>query len=361
MKTVTLLQDPSNRGGILTVSNWYSRWMKTNNKSYNSFYLDDFGKHGLVNLLKWDRTSQSIPKYLPRMHFPMYFAAKYRMKATWQEAEEVHVIGASCMHGSLIYGKHPYLVWLATTISDERLSTLALQSTSKRYLYRFTLPFLESIERKVLQHASKVLAMSPHTAEIIADSGTVSPDQLSIRTVPIDTDLFAMPPEGSNRKGVLFVGRANDPRKGFQRIEHLIESSKLVRLVGVDAVSSNFGFTTGSLRWHGQIDDLAEFYKRAAVLAMPSVQEGLGIVAFEALSCGTPVVAYRCGGSDKLLEESKGAILVDNQSQFQDAVESILNDTKLRTSMGMLGRQYIEDNFSAKAFLSDKSLFTINK
>jgi glycosyltransferase involved in cell wall biosynthesis len=100
-------------------------------------------------------------------------------------------------------------------------------------------------------------------------------------------------------------------------------------------------------------------YQSAALLVLPSIQEGLGIVAFEALACGTPVVAYRCGGPDRLLVESGAAILVDDGQAFRTAVEELLVDESARAEMGSAGRRYVAAKFSARDFLADKSLFTL--
>jgi D-inositol-3-phosphate glycosyltransferase len=93
---------------------------------------------------------------------------------------------------------------------------------------------------------------------------------------------------------------------------------------------------------------------------LPSIQEGLGIVAFEALACGTPVVAYRCGGPDRLLAESGAAILVDDQRAFRSVVEELLADDVARAEMGAAARRYAVEKFSAQDFLADKFLFSVN-
>jgi glycosyltransferase involved in cell wall biosynthesis len=203
------------------------------------------------------------------------------------------------------------------------------------------------------------MAMSPHTADLIVRQGLASANRVEVRTVPIDTDVFAPLENDAGRTGLLFVGRTHDPRKGFSRIATLLEASPKVRTAGVDVVSPDAADPTDGVRWRGRVDDLPAIYGKAALLLLPSIQEGLGIVAFEALACGTPVVAYRCGGPDRLLAESGAAILVDDDRGFRAVVEELLADESARTDMGATGRRYAVERFSAQDFLADKSLFTL--
>src|SRR5664280_657525 len=334
MTTVSLVQDPANKGGIATVVKWYEEWMTVHPRSRRTYYLDEEGPSGIGHLWRWDPSHPAVPRVLPRAHLAMYTAARLRTRGVWDKVDEAHVIGASSMHGSLAPAAVPSLVWLATLLADERSSSLHLQSRSRRLLYWTTLGPLSRIEATVLSRASRVIAQSPHTADLIVREGLAPANRVEIRTVPIDTDVFAPPERDPGRSGLLFVGRTHDLRKGFSRIRALLEVSPQARAAGVDVVSPVAPDPTDGVRWQGRVEDLSYIYGKAALLVLPSFQEGLGIVAFEALACGTPVVAYRCGGPDRLLAESGGGILVDDDRMFRIAVEELLMDESARSEMG---------------------------
>jgi len=142
----------------------------------------------------------------------------------------------------------------------------------------------------------------------------------------------------------------------------LLNASSEVRSSGVDVVSSGAPppwAVRPDLRWRGRTDDLPGVYRQAQVMVLPSRQEGFGIVAFEALACGTPVVAYRCGGPDRFLEASGGGIVVDSAEEFRRAVERLLSDSDLREELGVAGREWVDTNLSAKQFLANSDIFRI--
>ena len=57
------------------------------------------------------------------------------------------------------------------------------------------------------------------------------------------------------------------------------------------------------------LSELVRFMQQSAALVLPSRAESLGMVLVEALACGTPVVATRCGGPEDIVNERVGVLV----------------------------------------------------
>lgn len=82
----------------------------------------------------------------------------------------------------------------------------------------------------------------------------------------------------------------------------------------------------GNIEFLGRVPDetLRDYYSSACALIFPQ-QEDFGLVAVEALSCGTPVIAFRKGGgSEEIIKEGKNGLFFEEQT-----VESLT--TTIRT------------------------------
>ena len=78
----------------------------------------------------------------------------------------------------------------------------------------------------------------------------------------------------------------------------------------------------------GRVDQetLPEYYSAADVLVVPSYYESFGLVALEALACGTPVVTTPVGAMEKIVQNGvTGYVSTDSDPQhFAGCVEAIL-------------------------------------
>jgi len=247
---------------------------------------------------------------------------------------------------------------MATTIADERLALRGVVPTHRWLHSRTTLPMLIRLERAVLERSERILAMSHHTANQIVRSG-IKASKIEIGRVPIDTRRFM--PSGFERRGALFVGRAHDPRKNFALARRALSTCDLLRERGLTVVSAERAplpeGVASSVTWVPGTTELSDRYNAAELLLLPSLQEGYGIVAFEALACGTPVLALRCGGPDRYLEESGGAVVAESEDEFLSALDRLLKDPVWLDEAGKQGRAYVERHMSAEVFLKDESLF----
>lgn len=92
--------------------------------------------------------------------------------------------------------------------------------------------------------------------------------------------------------------------------------------------------------------DVASLYNAADVSVVPSRIEPFGLVAIEALACGTPVVATRAGGLPDFVNEEVGQLVeMENHEALADAIiEEIRNNTK--QTKGKYAAKYALDNYS---------------
>jgi D-inositol-3-phosphate glycosyltransferase len=79
---------------------------------------------------------------------------------------------------------------------------------------------------------------------------------------------------------------------------------------------------------------LAEWYRAADLVLMPSHSESFGLVALEAEACGTPVVAADVGGLPMAVGDTGLLVEGHDIGTWTDAVESLLVDTARRGDLG---------------------------
>src|SRR4051812_37131648 len=79
---------------------------------------------------------------------------------------------------------------------------------------------------------------------------------------------------------------------------------------------------------------LAQWYRAADLVLVPSYSESFGLVAIEAQACGTPVVAAQVGGLPTAVGDA--GVLVDGHAtpDWSDAVESLMRDDSRRLALG---------------------------
>jgi len=103
-------------------------------------------------------------------------------------------------------------------------------------------------------------------------------------------------------------------------------------------------------------EKLSILYNIADVLAVPSRIEGFGLVAVEALACGTPVVATNQGGLPEFINEKVGALVeVEDDSALEKEISKIVSGEKIFNKEELAN--YAKNNY-AQSLVIDKVVET---
>jgi len=172
---------------------------------------------------------------------------------------------------------------------------------------------------------------NPNREKIILCAGTIGPRKAQ----PLLAEAFARIAKKFPGWRLIFIGRADDGDM-MRRIREIIALEKL---------ESQIQF----LGARGD-DELRSWLRRAAIFAMPSTYEGLGLSLQEAQFYGCACVATRSGGVSDLIEDGENGFLVPvgQPAPLADALGKLMGDEKLRERLGRRAPQSVlEKNMTA--------------
>ena len=91
-------------------------------------------------------------------------------------------------------------------------------------------------------------------------------------------------------------------------------------------------------------DTLPYYYSSADVVVMPSHYESFGMVALEAMACGTPVIASQVGGLAFLVQNGVTGYHVpdDDPGELCGRLKELLGDRELRETLGIQANNYAQ-------------------
>jgi L-malate glycosyltransferase len=219
-----------------------------------------------------------------------------------------------------------------------------------------------------------VVAISGGVADSLADSG-VDRQRITVVHSGVDCEHFR-PPTPDERAGArVALGIADDElvisaigaleqRKGhrhlIEAIGALMAANKSLKLrcfiAGQGSINRLLQNEVAILRSSdriklpGRIDDAREILWASDIFAMPSLKEGLGVAALEAMASGLPVIASDVGGLREVVEDGVTGIIVPpaDANAIATAVGRLAESPELRTEMGALARTRAVEKYSMK-------------
>lgn len=246
-------------------------------------------------------------------------------------------------------------------ITRDRILDLAAARWWRKPLVHRWYGFAE-MQKKVARSIPDLLTVSSASATDIADDFGVSPDQLHVVPLGVDTAVFA-PTQGPRVPGrIIAIASADVPLKGVANLLQAVAKLRTERDVELQLVArlESKGPTEKLIAELGISDivhissgvsdaELAALLASSEVACIPSLYEGFSLPAVEAMASGTPIVASRAGALPEVLgRDGSCAELVapGNVEELTATLGQLLDSPERRHRLGAAGRRRAVEVYS---------------
>ncbi len=254
----------------------------------------------------------------------------------------------------------PLVLQVATLSRVERESMISRQRGLRNIWIKIMTKLNSYLETSAFHRADSVLVENNWLFNVLKAKSLGG--LVALVTPGVDVGFYCLS-EVKRSDFILAVGRFDDPRKNVGLLleafnifsERVDENPKLV-LAGKTAPAEKDLRMAETLGISDRLtiltdlsdENLRELYQSARFFALSSNEEGLGLVLLEAMACGLPIVATRCGGAEEVVVEGETGFLVEkgNPSALAEKMSELWQNATLRDKMREKGRKRAVEKFS---------------
>jgi MMP alpha-(1->4)-mannosyltransferase len=219
-----------------------------------------------------------------------------------------------------------------------------------------------NMQMKVARNLPYIITVSQTARQHISETFSLPENRFRVIYNGIDTDIFCPSPKVSRLNNRLLVVISRDtPVKGLRyMLEALAVLNKKHRLELVVVAKGTDNRTTQRLinklgiRDYVKIIDeintseLVNQYRLATIVVIPSVYEGFGLPAAEAMACGAPVVSTTAGALPEVVGDAGVMVPPADVKSLVDAISGLILNPDKRQQLNIAGRRRIVREFNWK-------------
>jgi glycosyltransferase involved in cell wall biosynthesis len=217
-----------------------------------------------------------------------------------------------------------------------------------------------NMQIKVARRLSHIITVSQTACQHIAKTFRISEDKLRVIYNGIDTDIFSPSPKVNRLENRLLVVISRDT--AVKGLRYMLEALAILRqkhnleLIVVAKETDNN--TTQKLISNLGIKDYVKFideidtaelinqYRLASLVAIPSIYEGFGLPAAEAMACGVPVVSTTAGALPEVVGDAGILVPPADAKALAEAISALVVSPYKRKHLSEMGRKRVMQMFN---------------
>jgi glycosyltransferase involved in cell wall biosynthesis len=216
------------------------------------------------------------------------------------------------------------------------------------------------MQLRVSRRLKKIITVSECSKADISAAFDIPMHKFRVVPNGINMDFFYPLPHVEREKNHLLVTNSADtPLKGLKYLLHAVDSIRKKRVIKLTVVGTpkKYGAIEQLVRdlalkdcvhFTGRIEyeDFAEYYARATMAVIPSVYEGFGMPAGEAMACGVPVISTTGGALPEVVGDAGILVTPADKQALEDAIIDLLDDPEKRDRLGEAGLNRVKNAFT---------------
>ncbi len=219
------------------------------------------------------------------------------------------------------------------------------------------------MQKRVAPKLNKIICVSSPAKEDIIKEFLVDDKKIEVILNGIDIDKFV---PGSKDlihvNKIITTASADIPLKGLKYL--ILALPKILRafpkttltVIGKSPSNSEVSKIIDKLDLNNIIsfrsgiseDEIVHLYHSSEIAVIPSLYEGFGFGAGEAMACGVPLISTHSGGLKEVVGESAVEIMPFSAEEIEKAVINLFNNREKMKELSEKGRQRMESKFDWK-------------
>ncbi len=216
------------------------------------------------------------------------------------------------------------------------------------------------MQKKVSRRLPSIITVSESSKHDISRTYEIPIERFRVVPNGINTDFFFPIPQIKRQENhILVTNSADTPLKGLAYLLHAVSSIRKKRSIRLTVIGSpkengqmqhliNELGIRDCVTFTGRIrnEEFSRYYAEAAMAVIPSLYEGFGMPAGEAMACGVPVISTTGGALPEVVGDAGIVIPPGDEVVLEKAIVSLLDNPEKRERLGRAGLERVKCLFT---------------